>query len=71
MDYIFTQIPAEFSKSEWLGIKMSPHSKMIFINKVSNDGIETSEGLKSWPQCSDQIISTIYQRLKLNEKLSK
>lgn len=66
VEYILTQCPKEFhGKENWLGVKMSPHSPMIFINKVSADGVKTNEGNYTWGQCSQEIISTIYQRLKL------
>lgn len=72
LNFIISKSPQEFyNRENWLGFKMSPHQPMIFINSVSKDGVETNEGFYEWRQCSINIISTIYQRLKLNEKLSK
>lgn len=66
--YIKTRVPVAFSgKQNWLGFKMSPHLPMEFINKVTIEGVETSITKYSWDECSQQIISTIYQRLKLND----
>lgn len=68
IEYILTQVPKKFcGKENWLGVKMSPHSPMIFINSVTKEGVETNEGFYKWEQCSRQIIGTIYQRLKLLE----
>jgi len=68
LDYIKTRLPVKFSgKQNWLGFKMSPHKSMEFINNVTESGIETSVAKYSWDECTQEIISTIYQRLKLND----
>lgn len=68
IEYILTQVPKRFSgKENWLGVKMTPHTPMIFINEITEDGVETNEGFYEWSQCNRQIIGTIYQRLKLLE----
>lgn len=70
--YILGKTPQTFfGKSNWLGVKMSPHSEMIFINKITATGIETNKGEYSWCNCPKEIINTIYQRLKLNEAANK
>jgi hypothetical protein len=69
IEYIKTQAPKEFrGKENWLGVKMSPHQSMEFINKVTAEGVVTNAGQYSWSECSQQIISTIYQRLKLSDR---
>lgn len=68
--YIMTRVPKEFSgKENWLGFKKTPHTPMLFINKITDAGITTNSGFFSWLDCSAETIATIYQRLKLNEKL--
>lgn len=68
INYIMTKVPASFSgKENWLGVKMSPHQSMEFINLVTDQGVVTNRGSYRWDFCSQEIISTIYQRLKLNE----
>lgn len=68
LDYILKNCPQEYhGKEYWLGVKMTPHQPMIFINKVTKEGVETNEGFYDWEGCSGQVISTIYQRMKLNE----
>lgn len=72
LEYILEQCPQEYNgKENWLGVKMSPHSPMMFINKVTKEGIETNEGFYDWDGCSKEVIGTIYQRMRLNEKKFK
>lgn len=73
LDYILSvDLPKEFrGKENWLGVKMSPHTPMLFINKVTREGVETNAGSFTWDKCSTNIINTIYQRLKLNEATNK
>ena len=67
--YIITQCPKEFNGREnWLGVKMTPHTPMIFVNGITEDGVETNEGFYQYQDCSQAIISTIYQRLKLHDR---
>lgn len=68
LKYILTKVPASFGgKDNWLGVKMSPHTSMEFINEVDADGVKTNYTRYAWDECSNEIIATIYQRLKLNE----
>lgn len=67
--YILTQAPIKFGKENWLGLKTSPHQPMIFINEIDFDGVTTNQGYYTWKQCTQETISTIYQRLKLNETI--
>lgn len=69
LQFILTQVPVEFGRADWLGVKMSPHTAMIFINRVEKAGIQSNFGFFTWNDCRQEIISTVYQRLKLNEKL--
>lgn len=66
--YILTKTPAKFGgKDNWLGVKMSPHLPMEFINEVTELGVKTNKGFFYWSQCPSEVIQTIYQRLKLKE----
>jgi hypothetical protein len=66
ISFILSKIPINFGgKDNWLGVKMSPHQSMEFINKVEETGITTSVTRYSWDECSDPVIQTIYQRVKL------
>lgn len=66
ISFILSNAPVKFGgKENWLGVKMSPHQSMEFINKVEQSGITTSVTNYSWDECSDEVIATIYQRLKL------
>lgn len=68
IEYILSQVPKDFNgKANWLGVKMSPHTPMTFINKITATHVYTNEGKYPWEQCSNKVILTIYQRLKLNE----
>lgn len=68
LQYILTKVPAKFGgKDNWLGVKMSPHSSMEFINEVDKDGVKTNVTRYAWDECPQSIIATIYQRMKLDE----
>lgn len=69
--FILTKTPLTFrGKENWLGVKMSPHQSMEFINEITEDGIKTSCSQYAFDECPDEIIATIYQRLKLIESRS-
>lgn len=43
LEYVSSKAPREFrGKENWLGLRMSPHSPMCFINNITSDGVETS-----------------------------
>lgn len=68
IDYILSQVPCSFyGKENWLGVKMSPHTPMTFVNKITATHVYTNEGEYCWEECPREVIQTIYQRLKLNE----
>lgn len=69
IEYILSQCPKSFNGNNKLYFKMTPHTPMLFINKVTEEGVETNNGFYAWSECSQSIINTLYQRLKLNEKL--
>ena len=70
LDYILSQCPQEFrGKENWLGYKLTPHTPMKFINKITSEGIETNQGNYTWDKVDKNTLGTIYQRLKLNEML--
>lgn len=70
IEYILSKCPVKFSgKENWLGFKASPHTPMRFINEVTSEGVKTNEGFYEWSKVDQMTISTIYQRLKLNETL--
>lgn len=66
ISFILSKTPVNFGgKDDWLGVKMSPHQPFEFINKIGKGGIETSVTKYSWDECHNEVIQTIYQRLKL------
>lgn len=66
--YILSKTPVSFGgKDNWLGVKMSPHQSMEFINKIEDHGITTSVTKYSWDECPNPVIQTIYQRIRLLE----
>jgi hypothetical protein len=70
--YILPRCPQEFrGKDNWLGYKKTPHTPLVFINKITTEGVATNEGFKSWLEQPAEAIATIYQRLKINEVCTK
>lgn len=56
---------------ERLIVKMSPHKPPVIIERIRLSGVETKDQFFTWDECSDEIIATVYQRLKLHEAANK
>lgn len=51
ISFILAKTPLTYSKENWLGVKLSPHQSIEFINKIDSEGVVTNRRAYSWGQC--------------------